>query len=99
MMATDDGKSRVRDDPCQSAAGWRPTGTDLSRFLTNLVGRHRTQASMLDNRLIMTWEYGLQRTGQTLPLIYGSDAPAPCGVGVTRLEVRTKPTLPETSNH
>jgi arylsulfatase A-like enzyme len=24
MMATDDGKSRVRDDTCQSAAGWRP---------------------------------------------------------------------------
>jgi hypothetical protein len=34
-------------------------------FLTNLVGRHRTQASMLDNRWTMTCEYGLQRIGRT----------------------------------
>src|ERR1700724_31903 len=38
MMATDDGKSRVRDDPCQWAAGWRPTGTDLSQ-LSHELGR------------------------------------------------------------
>lgn len=37
-------------------------------FLTNLVGRHRTQASMLDNRWTMTCEYGLQRTGRTLSI-------------------------------
>jgi hypothetical protein len=34
-------------------------------FLTNLAGRHRTQASMLDNRWTMTCEYGLQRAGRT----------------------------------
>src|SRR5690349_125531 len=38
MMTTNDGKSRVRDDPCQSAAGWLPTGTDLSQ-LSHELGR------------------------------------------------------------
>jgi len=50
MMATDDGKSRVPDDPCQSAADGDQQAQISHNSLTNLVRRHRTRASMLDNR-------------------------------------------------
>src|ERR1700730_4518850 len=53
-------------------------------FLTNLVGRHRTQVSMLGNRWTMTCEYGLQRTGRTLSI----------DLLLRRLGVRVSPSAP-----
>ena len=68
-MATGDGESRARDDPSQSAGGWRLTGRDLSHsFPTNWVGRHRIQASILDNRWTITCGYGLRCTGRALSI-------------------------------
>src|SRR5689334_18083735 len=65
MMTTDDGKSRVvMIDVGRSRDGGQQVQI-FHNFLTNLIGRHRTQASMLDNRWTMTCEYGLQRAGRT----------------------------------
>jgi hypothetical protein len=45
-----------------------PTSRGLSQLSHELVGRHRTQALMLDNRWTMTSGYGLWRTGWTLSI-------------------------------
>jgi hypothetical protein len=78
MMTTDDGKSRVHDDPCQPAAGWRPTGTDLSQLPHELGSRTTPDSGVNAGQPV---DHDLRiRTPAHCPhghvlLIYGSHAP------------------------
>jgi hypothetical protein len=70
------------------APGWRAAltvlGRDLSQLSHELMGRHRTQAPILDTCWTMTCGYGLRRTGRT----GGTD------LRIRRLGVRVPPSAP-----